>query len=119
MNQTLHNHSEKINDYLDLLNYAKQMGDTAWQEDIVEILSKLISPEDSIEPSGTNEELWERFDQINSTMLELYMSIRETSDEDHKQQLLEQMWELKLERISISRQIKNDYFSLEELWFEE
>ncbi|MDQ0086625.1 hypothetical protein J2T12_000019 [Paenibacillus anaericanus] len=119
MNQTLHSNTEQINDYLDLLNYAKQIGDTSWQAEIVATLSKLNTPKTFQETSDANELLWRRFDQINTSLVELFNSIRETQDNVYKQQLVEKMWGLKLERISISRQIKSDYFQTEDLWFEE
>ena len=62
-------------DYLDLLNYAKQIGDVEWQNEIIQTLTK----SDSYIQQQTLEfqvsQLWQRFDAINTKMLELLSQI--------------------------------------------
>ncbi|WP_020618070.1 hypothetical protein [Paenibacillus daejeonensis] len=87
-------------DYLDLLNYASQIGDQAWYN---ELLAKLQDRESHVKEEvhlATREQLWRSFDEINRKMLALYKQVH-TSHEDLKQRLLEQILELKSERVKI------------------
>lgn len=97
---------QAIDDYLDLLNYAKKIGDLDWQANLLHMLHKLNeSPEHSMYGPLQNH-LWNQFDEINSEILDLFIEIRRSQDDTHKRHLLEKLWELKLVRIEISQKIK-------------
>ncbi|MFD1884174.1 hypothetical protein [Paenibacillus wenxiniae] len=102
---------ERNDDYLDLLNYAIQIGDEQWQQEILTNLKRLNHSEEWKREWAVTEQLWRQFDRINQQLLSLYDSIRETSDDSSKQYLLEQWWQLKLERISVSRKIQAESLS--------
>ncbi|WPP40789.1 hypothetical protein SK066_19750 [Paenibacillus hunanensis] len=104
--------TERNDDYLDLLNYAIQIGDEEWQQEILLNLKRLNYSEEWQREWAVTEQLWRQFDRINQQLLSLYDSIRETTDDSSKQRLLEQWWQLKLERISVSRQIQAESLSL-------
>ncbi len=104
--------TERNDDYLDLLNYAIQIGDEEWQQEILLNLKRLNHSEEWQHEWAVTEQLWRQFDRINQQLLSLYDSIRETTDDSSKQRLLEQWWQLKLERISVSRQIQAESLSL-------
>lgn len=105
--------SERNDDYLDLLNYAIQLDDVQWQEEILESMRKLNASEETKQEWATTEDLWRQFDKINSRLTEIYYSIRASKDDADKQRLLEQMWELKMQRIDVSRQIKSETSNIE------
>lgn len=96
-------------DYLDLLNYAKQIGDAQWQNEIIQTLTK----SDSYIQQQTLEfqinQLWQRFDAINSKMLELYSQLRETNNASVASQLIGEVWGLKLQRVEIGKQLNATY----------
>ncbi len=96
--------SERNDDYLDLLNYAIQLGDLEWQEEILESLSRWNTSSDW----AITENLWREFDRINYKLIQVYQDIRQSTDEPTKKQLLQQWWELKLQRIHVSRQIQSE-----------
>ncbi|RUT28138.1 hypothetical protein EJP77_18170 [Paenibacillus zeisoli] len=98
--------SQQIDDYLDLLNYAKLIGDLEWSADILQTLETLYNTGEEELRKDLEEQLWRQFDQVNARMMDLFVQIRQSEDEAHKQILLEQMWTLKLERITISQQLK-------------
>ncbi|MNH84258.1 hypothetical protein D3C87_458830 [compost metagenome] len=99
--------SEQIDDYLDLLNYAKLIGDLEWAADILHTLETLYNTGEEELQKDFEEQLWRQFDQVNARMMDLFVQIRQSKDEARKQMLLEQMWALKLERVAISQQIKS------------
>ncbi|WP_322924865.1 hypothetical protein [Paenibacillus campi] len=104
--------AERNDDYLDLLNYAIQIGDEEWQQEILVNLKRLNHSQEWQREWAVTEHLWRQFDRINQQLMSLYDSIRETTDDCSKQRLLEQWWQLKLERISVSRQIQAENLSL-------
>ncbi|USB32159.1 hypothetical protein [Paenibacillus sp. YPG26] len=99
--------SQRIDDYLDLLNYAKQIGDGEWHTHILLTLETLYNTSEDELHKEMEEELWRQFDQINARMMDLFIQIRRSADDTTKQMLLEQMWTLKLERVTLSQQIKS------------
>ena len=96
--------SERNDDYLDLLNYAIQLGDLEWQQEILASLSHWNTSSDW----AITENLWREFDRINCKLIQVYQDIRQSTDEPTKKQLLQQWWELKLQRIHVSRQIQSE-----------
>lgn len=99
--------SQQIDDYLDLLNYAKLIGDQEWAADILYTMESLYNTSEEELQKEFEEQLWRQFDQVNARMMDLFVQIRQSEDEARKQMLLEQMWALKLERVTISQQIKS------------
>ncbi|KPV56451.1 hypothetical protein QJ48_27690 [Paenibacillus sp. A3] len=95
-----------VDDYLDLYNYAGRIGDTAWQQEITDILKQKDAYVSEAVRTRKLEELWMTFDSINRKMLELYRELRETNDAWVTERLREQVMELKTERITVSRKIK-------------
>lgn len=88
-------------DYLDLLNYARRIGDQIWYD---ELLSRLQDRDRHIEREAQfskREHLWSSFDEINRRMLDLYKQIH-ISQESMKQRLRDQLFELRAERVRIS-----------------
>ncbi|CAN7721043.1 hypothetical protein LJR153_006014 [Paenibacillus sp. LjRoot153] len=98
-------------DYLDLLNYAKQIGDAQWQNEIIQTLSKsaLYMQQTTLEYQIN--QLWQRFDAVNKKMLELYRQLRETDNAYVSSRLIEEVWGLKLQRVEIGKQLNATYHS--------
>ncbi|WP_027091887.1 hypothetical protein [Cohnella thermotolerans] len=95
-----------IDDYLDLYNFAVQIGDEAWQEEIV---GRLRSRETHIRELAEHlalQELWRKFDAINRRMLEIYDQLKSNRDEANVQRLRETVWELKQQRAIIASKIR-------------
>ena len=94
-----------INDYLDLYNFAGQLGDVQWQN---EIIANLQSAEAEIKKEAYAkkiDQLWQKFDFINQELLTLYQKLRQSQFETEVERLKNQVWELKLQRILISKEI--------------
>ncbi|MBP1995658.1 hypothetical protein [Paenibacillus eucommiae] len=90
-----------IDDQLDLYNLAKQLGDTVWQEQIVQTLYN----KEQHTQKRMQQDLWRVFDSINRKMLELFGQLKESSNSYEVRVLREQVWELKLQRIEIVKKI--------------
>lgn len=94
-----------INDYLDLYNFAGQLGDVQWQN---EILMNLQSAKVEIKKEAYAkkiDQLWQTFDFINQELLTLYQKLRQSQLENEVEHLQNQVWELKLQRILISKEM--------------
>lgn len=104
MNRVQHIIAERNDDYLDLLNYAIQIGDLEWQQEIIASLSHWNSSDDW----AVTESLWREYDEITHKLMKVYETIRQSTDEQSKKQLLQQWWELKMQRIHVSRQIQSE-----------
>ncbi|REK75264.1 hypothetical protein DX130_16335 [Paenibacillus paeoniae] len=99
-----------IDDYLDLYNLAVSIGDTAWQQDILQSLRDRDSHIRAEIAHNVQVELWLRFDSINRKMLDLYEQLRSSANTDNeKRQLQEQVWEFKIQRVTISNKLKAQY----------
>jgi hypothetical protein len=94
----------RVDDYLDLFNYAQLIGDVQWQQ---EIITKLT--DSALQDQEVNyfilQDLWKRFDTINSQLIALYRKLNETTDIFQSEQIKEQVWELKQQRVAITRKI--------------
>ncbi|UQZ36565.1 hypothetical protein C2I18_25315 [Paenibacillus sp. PK3_47] len=101
-----------IDDYLDLLNYAKQMNDEQWQADIIETLNNFRQISEEEQRAENVRELWSRFDEVNHLLLELFDKLRDGEDAEDSGRWKEQIWEMKLERITLSRQIQKQYIKI-------
>ncbi|WP_426447952.1 hypothetical protein ACP26L_26760 [Paenibacillus sp. S-38] len=94
-----------INDYLDLYNYAKLLGDKAWQADILEALRSREATIRREEQSAAREQLWRQFDALNLRLLELYARLRDTDSRKTAEELQGEIWALKVERIRLTNRI--------------
>ncbi|MNM06845.1 hypothetical protein D3C81_168700 [compost metagenome] len=101
--------ARRVDDYLDLLNYAKQIGDVQWQSDILEILSELTLAGEGYDRNEELQELWKDFDRINDQLLALFSNLREVPNAGMKSKWIEEIWELKLARIAASKKIQGFY----------
>lgn len=122
---------ETVNDYLDLLNYAKQLHDVEWQQAIIQQLKQLHNSNFSlnetteeikyiqgtekvkgikdVESDTTSTKLWDRLDEINTNMISLFLAISQTKDEEEKNVLLHALHELKQEQIIVSEKLKAQF----------
>lgn len=95
-----------VNDYLDLYQYARSIGDIEWQQ---EILAKLKNTQSEIESalppqSYSHEDIWRIFDGINQEILSLYQQLRA---QPSNPQLRGRILELKQHRQKLTRQISS------------
>ncbi|WP_445491268.1 hypothetical protein [Niallia sp. 03133] len=93
----------KVNDYLDLYLYAGSIGDTSWQLDIIEKLKNTDNEMELQNESLSINNLWEKYNNINKEILTTYHQLR---DQSSNKDLHEKIWDLKQQRISLSRQIR-------------
>ncbi|MDO3408263.1 hypothetical protein QWJ34_00630 [Saccharibacillus sp. CPCC 101409] len=98
-----------VDDYLDLYNYAKSINDAEWQNSLVDSMLRLAAAAPASEQDRTLAQLWERFDRINADLLNLFARVRLESRSAHQSGWIEQIWELKQERINVSQQIRGRY----------
>ncbi|MCL6458641.1 MAG: hypothetical protein K6T85_11605 [Gorillibacterium sp.] len=96
-----------VNDQLDLYNYAKTIGDSAWQQAILELLQHKDEYIDKEAAQILLNELWHMFDLVNSKMLQLFHQMHNTLEQDQQEELREKVWRLKLQRIEITRMIRS------------
>ncbi|WP_042204439.1 hypothetical protein [Paenibacillus camerounensis] len=101
-----------VDDYLDLLNYAKAINDGQWQADIIEHLKQVTTVREPYAADENVHELWSRFDDINLKLLELFDKLRENESAGNSYRWKEQIWELKLERITLAKQIQGRYIKI-------
>lgn len=128
MSKAVYSMYETVNDYLDLLNYAKQLHDVEWQHAIIQQLKQLHNTnftlnetieeikhiqdtEDTqglqdVESDKTSTKLWDRLDEINTNMISLFLAISQTNDKEEKNVLLHALHELKQEQIIVSEKLK-------------
>lgn len=65
-----------VDDYLDLLNYAKAINDGQWQADIIDRLNKLSKASHAETTEQSVNELWIQFDDINAILMDLFNKLR-------------------------------------------
>ncbi|MGO4370476.1 hypothetical protein [Paenibacillus sp. 2TAB19] len=95
-----------VDDYLDLYNFATQIGDAEWQHDILQALRAKDNHINLEIEHGLRVDLWLRFDAINRKMLDIYEQLRRNQDEAQQRQLREKVWEFKLQRVMIASKLK-------------
>ncbi len=99
-----------VDDYLDLLNYAKAINDGQWQADILDRLKLLNTASLAEKTEQSVKELWVQFDEINTMLMELFSKQRENGNSG--EQYREKIWELKLERINLSKKIQMKFITI-------
>lgn len=95
-----------VDDYLDLYNYAKSIGDAEWQASLASSLHELVSAPVPSADEVKLAALWERFDQINEELKTLFLKMRTQSASAYSGRWEERIWELKMERIIVSQSIR-------------
>ncbi|AHV97587.1 hypothetical protein [Paenibacillus sabinae] len=98
-----------VDDYLDLYNYAKQIGDAQWQAELIQTLQQLKSMTEAEIREQKIKEMWIRFDDINAVLLELFEKLRNGGSDNQARAWRERVWELKLERISLAKKLQDKY----------
>ncbi|MEK4007149.1 hypothetical protein [Paenibacillus sp. FSL H3-0333] len=101
-----------IDDYLDLLNYAKAINDEQWQADLLEQLNNYEMLAEEKKQVDSVRALWSRFDDINLLLMQLFDKLREQEDTTDSGLWREQMWELKMERIHVAKQLQARYIRI-------
>ncbi|PNQ81069.1 hypothetical protein [Paenibacillus sp. F4] len=99
----------QVDDYLDLLNYAKQLNDIEWQQELKEALRHQLLENGKETKDSEINTLWRHFDQINDQLLRLFDLLRNSNNAADRNSWSEQIWELKLERIKLEKQIQASY----------
>ncbi|MBO7746499.1 hypothetical protein I8J29_19990 [Paenibacillus sp. MWE-103] len=95
-----------VDDYLDLYNFAGAIGDRAWQAEIVEELRQKDAAYDETVRERTKEQLWLQFNAINYKMMELFALMRQTGSTEEESAIRDLIWQLKLQRMDLAKQIK-------------
>ncbi|AIQ58447.1 hypothetical protein [Paenibacillus borealis] len=101
-----------IDDYLDLLNYAIAINDEQWQADLLDRLKNYKDLAEEQKQVDSVRELWSRFDHINFMLLQLFDKLRDHEDAEDSDQWKTQIWELKMERITVAKQIQERYIKI-------
>ncbi|WP_405173281.1 hypothetical protein [Paenibacillus sp. FSL H8-0260] len=101
-----------VDDYLDLLNYAKAINDGQWQADIIDRLNKLSKNSHAETTEQSVKELWIQFDDVNAILMDLFNKLRESADPVEQYRWKEKVWELKQERINLSKKIQSRYIRI-------
>jgi hypothetical protein len=101
-----------IDDYLDLLNYAIAINDEQWQADLLDRLKNYKELAEAQKQVDSVRELWSRFDHINFMLLQLFDKLRDHEDDEVSDRWKEQIWELKMERITVAKQIQDRYIKI-------
>ncbi|PZT56437.1 hypothetical protein [Paenibacillus silvae] len=95
--------SLQIDDYLDLLHFAIQIQDQEWRQSLIQQLKIFqIAPEQHT----PEEELWMRFDYINSKLTGLCHQIHAAHSVDERKKFEERIGVLQLQRVEVARKIK-------------
>lgn len=95
----------QIDDYLDLYNYAGQIGDSEWQRQLLETMQQ-GDLDDSYERSENEAlRLWRTFDEINVRLLELYALLKRNQEKELYQLIVTEIRGLKLQRLDIIREL--------------
>ncbi|WP_052339508.1 hypothetical protein [Gorillibacterium massiliense] len=90
----------RIDDYLDLYNYAGTIGDVQWQHDLIARLSQITHPENAAN-GQTLPELLHTFDQVNISLMRLYGQLHKAESKEEADLLWAEVWELKNLRIQL------------------
>ncbi|WP_219836268.1 hypothetical protein [Paenibacillus sp. R14(2021)] len=96
----------RVDDYLDLYNYALALGDTTWQAEIVEALNRTDEAYAEDVREATKEQLWREFNDINNKMMDLFALMKKSTSNEEETTIREIIWKLKLQRIHLAKQIK-------------
>ncbi|EFM09679.1 conserved hypothetical protein [Paenibacillus curdlanolyticus YK9] len=101
-------HATWLDDYLDLYNYAGQLQDTAWQEELLNTIRNGPPAElhaDQELPKQRQKELWTEFQALNNKLIELFELIKMSKSQQELEGIRQVMWALKRRRLEIGRQL--------------
>lgn len=96
-----------VNDQLDLLNYAKQLGDQDWQDNILHRLKEVDQASFDSVQVNPQASLWNQYEAIIQEMVALYDQVRSSRDSLKEHQIKERIWELKQQRVQVAKLIKS------------
>ncbi|WP_379127090.1 hypothetical protein [Paenibacillus sp. sgz500958] len=99
-------------DYLDLYNYAKAINDHEWQASLITALMDLKTALPEVSGIESLKQLWEQFDMINYLLLGLFSELQANDPSVDQYRLKERIWELKLERIELSKKLQRKYMQI-------
>ncbi|MGQ8874914.1 hypothetical protein [Paenibacillus amylolyticus] len=94
----------QIDDYLDLLHFAIQIQDQEWRQSLIQQLK--IFQTATEQQHTPEEELWMRFDYINSKLTGLCHQIHAAHSLDERKKFEERVGVLQLQRVEVARKIK-------------
>lgn len=97
---------KRIDDYLDLYNYAVSIKDEEWQLAILAELSAPAHDERTEVRKRQRDRLIAYFNDVNRTLIVLYRKLQSESEQASREQLWEQIWTLKRIRAEIGRKMK-------------
>ncbi|WP_366295589.1 hypothetical protein [Paenibacillus sp. AN1007] len=95
-----------VDDYLDLLNMAKQLGDEEWKEAILQALKEEVDANHHMDSTEVRQDLWNQFEDINEQMHELLLQLKQADHPEEKEQIIEMIWGLKIDRHAITRKLE-------------
>ncbi|MFC3803906.1 hypothetical protein [Cohnella sp. GCM10012308] len=97
---------KRIDDYLDLYNYAVSIKDEDWQKKILAELSAPAYDERTELRMQQRDELISYFNDVNQTLIFLYRKLQSESEQASREQLWEQIWTLKRIRVEIGKKMR-------------
>ncbi|MDI4646982.1 hypothetical protein [Cohnella hashimotonis] len=97
---------KRIDDYLDLYNYAVSIKDEQWQQAILAELSAPARDERTEHRRQQRDELIAYFNDVNQTLIFLYRKLQRESEQASREQLWEQIWTLKRIRVEIGKKMR-------------
>ncbi|SEN07598.1 hypothetical protein [Paenibacillus sp. OV219] len=107
MNQNSQQGNQRwVDDYLDMYNYAGQIGDVMWQQ---QILADIRNREQIMREEALNvakEELWEQFNTVNHQVMELIARRKYCENVEEDMTIKELIENLKQQRVELAKQIK-------------
>ncbi|SEN64899.1 MULTISPECIES: hypothetical protein [unclassified Paenibacillus] len=95
-----------VDDYLDLLNIAKQLGDVEWKEAILQALQEEVDANRHLDSTEVRQDLWSQFEDINEQMHDLLLQLKNADGPEEKEQIIEAIWGLKVDRHAITRKLE-------------
>jgi hypothetical protein len=101
-----------LNDYLDLYLFAREIGDLDWQQDILSRLQKCDVLVKEQMDKMLIDHLWQKFDEINTKLLDIYEKMKNTPLDYEFEQLQDRAWELKQERVNVSLKLRCSLFDI-------
>lgn len=95
-----------VDDYLDLLNIATQLGDVEWKNSILQALKEEVDANRHLDSQEVRQDLWTQFEGINEQMHDLLMQLKHADSTEEKEQIVEMLWGLKVDRNAITRKLE-------------
>ncbi|PAF32486.1 hypothetical protein [Paenibacillus sp. 7516] len=95
-----------VDDYLDLLNIATQLGDVEWKNSILQALKEEVDANRHLDSQEVRQDLWTQFEGINEQMHDLLMQLKHADSAEEKEQIVEMLWGLKVDRNAITRKLE-------------